>query len=436
MYKNILTLLIVSFLINNSYEEEEKFIEQKIFIENQNPFINITIGDQKNKKFLISLLSPFIITYPNEGKDFRYNKTSKSFKNKTINSNVIISGKSTNISIGEENFIFNNTNVINLDFGISTQSESTIDSSAGVYGLMRDVNGFKNLNENHTFLNQLLNKKLISKKIFSIGAYYNQKGELLNESNLILGKFPEQYKDDKKLFSCPLINDSNSNNFFDCKISSISFENITNNQNDDDDDGINEIESNETMKIIGRFAEEGIKPIILPSWIFEKFKEYFIDQKKCKFYLNIIDCKGNPDVIKNINISIIINNYKFTFNSKSVWNNGILNFICDNSNGSTIILSGAFLGNFYRIYDVDNKKIYFSDINNLISRYIRYYYDEKRETIIWVIIICSSAILLTICIVIVLLLSKGRGKDLEENVKKVSFRDTKNEEDKDEDNLL
>ena len=83
----------------------------------------------------------------------------------------------------------------------------------------------QNLKDNNIFLNQLIEKQLISKKIFYIEPYFKG-NKILSESNIIIGKFPDKF--DKKLPFCILKENSK---YYDCPISNVSLEIKDNNMN-------------------------------------------------------------------------------------------------------------------------------------------------------------------------------------------------------------
>ena len=76
-------------LFFNLTNEEDKFIEYTITL-NSSAFIDVNIGGQENKPFLISLSSPTIIAFPPvENNTNKYNKELGSFKSSNITSQIV-----------------------------------------------------------------------------------------------------------------------------------------------------------------------------------------------------------------------------------------------------------------------------------------------------------------------------------------------------------
>ena len=339
-YYLFILFYLFSFLFLTSYQEEQKYIEHEINIEDNNPCISLTIGGQENKNFYISLFMPLIITFEKDGGDFseyRYDPNEGEFKSKNITKRVpFFNGKDIGFTIGEENLIINNNNQ-SISIG-TTKEINPPQKIAGVYGLIRGFEGVEDLDTNYVYLNQLKNLNLISKKIFYIAPYYKN-NELLQKSKIMIGKIPTEF--DKKLKELPFcsFNESKSKNYYDCIISSITFEDTSNNDKD-------KKAYNIQKKIIGRFEEGNIQETHLPISFLEDFKKYFVEEKNCSFENNEINCSNQKDVLKNVNVSLIINNYKFILNNKSTWNsNGALFFKFTQDENMALLMS-SFLGNY------------------------------------------------------------------------------------------
>ena len=179
--------------------------------------------------------------------------------------------------------------------------------------------------------------------------------------------------------------------------------------------------------IIAVFEERSIQPIYLPKSLYKKFKDYF-NNKNCSCDEKKIVC--DTSIKESINISLVINNYKFILNPEYVWNNGQLNFVF-NRKDNIVILSSGFTGYYHRIYDNYNQKIYFSDENgNIISLRNK----KNNDIIYWAIYLSASGLILIISIIIIIIGIKKWKRNLEEEVNSISFqkqRDEDNENEKD-----
>ena len=156
--------------------------------------------------------------------------------------------------------------------------------------------------------------------------------------------------------------------------------------------------------------EEGeIKTNSIPYFYYEKyFKEYFIDEKKCTFDDSRIKCTNKLDFIENTNISIILGDYQFILSPESAWDGDKLNFVFSKENITR--LSSSFLGNYYRIYDINEEKIYFSEVDGNIVLF------NPNVTLVWVIIVLIVFLVLVICIIISILLTRTKNDKSEDNV--------------------
>lgn len=423
MKKYLNITLFFGFLILLSYEE--KLIEKDIYIKNDKyPCVNLNIGNQDNKNFLISLLYPITWTFPYNNQDYRYNKeNSKTYNSQNQTYSITYENKEYNATIDEENFKFDSNNVT-LNFSVVVNESIKAPETAGILGLSKGPGLTKNFNNEYLFLNQLAEKNLISNKNIYIEPYYKNH-KLLNQSKIIIGSIPNKYDGDNKnkLPFCEL--DKESKDFYKCNISGFIIENIK-----DETTYYNKFEDED--KILAVMEEGEIKTNSIPYHYYEKnFKEYFIDEKKCTFDDSRIKCINNLDVIKNTNISIILGDYQFILSPESAWDSDELNFVFSKENITR--LSSSFLGNYYRIYDINEEKIYFSEVDGNIVLF------NPDVTVVWIIIVIIVFFVLVICIIISILLTRTKNKkDLDEKVKTTSFKDDGNEcdEKKGDNNLL
>ena len=421
-------LIVLIFIF--SYEAEENYIEQKIYINNQSdikniyPYINVTIGSKANQRLLISLFSPIIISFSNNEKE-QINET-EIIDNKYKIWNILNNDDEfLEFNIYKDNFKLNEKKEINLDYGVmNIDINKEVD---GLCGLLPWSKGIENFNETNIFLNQLYAQKFISKKVIYISPYYKD-DKLLKEAQLMIGKIPDEFEKNKnKMPNCSIV-DSNEFGYFDCNISGIIFEDKNKTKNE------NKYMLNDIEYTIGIFIESNIQSISLPNKIFHYFEDYFITNKQCLFINNKINCKDKSEVINNTNISFILNDYKFKLNSKAFWNNnGELN-IEFQRNDNIGILTSLFTGNYHRIYDFEEKKIFFEIGNNSESVKDD---EEKSDTAIWIVIIIILFVLLSVSIFLVLLLSRTKDKkNLNEKINEISFKDDSREtkESKDSEN--
>ena len=413
MYYFQIYLIVSVFIL--SLETEENYIDGKIYINNKSyinniyPHIKVSIGKKANERLLISLFSPIIISFSNNEKE-QINETEIiDNKYKIWNPLNYLNDEFLEFNISKDNFKLNGKNEINLDYGVMNFSTDINEEVDGLCGLLPWSKGFENFNEKNIFLNQLYAQKVISKKIIYISPYYKDE-KLLNEAQLMIGKIPDEFEKKKnKMPNCSIVN-LNELGYFDCNISGIIFEDKEKTKKE------NKYMLNDTERTIGIFIESSIQPISLPNTIFHYFEEYFITNKQCHLINNKINCNNKPDVINNTNISFILNDYKFTLNSKAFWNNnGELN-IEFQRNDNFGILTSLFTINYHRIYDFEEKKIFF-EIDNKKD-------EEKSDTTIWIVIVIILFMLLFISIFLVILLSRTKDKkDLDEKIRNISFTD-------------
>ena len=174
--------------------------------------------------------------------------------------------------------------------------------------------------------------------------------------------------------------------------------------------------------------EEGqIEPISIPKSLFKKLEAYF-KEKNCAIKKNTIDCSNKPDIMNKTNIKFKIDKYDFQF---AIWKNEKFNLkVNDDANDESIILTSEFTGNYARVYDIDNNKIFFSDFGGYTSK--------NKETSPLVIVLISVGGLLLIGIIvaiIVICVQRAKGKNLTTKVNTISFTADKNDDD-DEESLL
>mgnify|MGYP002626097326 CR=1 FL=1 len=375
IYNLIINLLFLSYSLIEVICEEDKYIEKTIYIEDGYPFIKLNISGQGEKKFYLSLLFPTIVAYPNNGsQDYRFN----SAINETFNDiNISLSVKdsrsnfSYDLEVGEAPISLNNNDIV---FNISVLKNHNLDGQfAGIFGLNRGVDG----NKFDTLIEQLFNKKLISKKLFYIGPYY-QEEELKKESKLVIGKIPDSIKKYFDSFSnCSLVSNS-----YKCNISEFSFGKPNKKPNSNKRPFSKDIYIN--------FVEGKIDKTILPVSLIEYFLTNINRSKKknnCNIDGNTINCPKNIE-----NVSFLINKQEFKLSS--IWENKTLYFN-SNINNDTIIM-GSELGNFHRIYDIGENRIYFLDKDSFDKAV-----SEEKENKIWVFIIIISTLLLLLCIIII-----------------------------------
>ena len=378
-------------------------IEKEIIIEGNNPFVKMKIGNQKDKKLLISFSSPSIITFP-KVKD-------SSFVPKNGTGKIKFKSKELKFKIEKGNFTLNDKmNNISISFGSMEEHPeltSEINGFDGILGLSK-----KEMNDSfnkETFLSQLIAKKYISKKIVYIGLYYNNTGKLQEKSKIKIGEFPEEFKD-VNMHSIPLIENKDGLGY-DCSISDLIIE-----------DKLNQTKDNKTYN--ARIEEGQLEPISIPKSLFEFFKNHF--SKKCTTENYNIIC-SNETIRNSTNIKFKIKDSNFQLGS--IWDGKKLNlkFI----DGNTIILTSEFTGNYHRIYDGNENKIFFSDFRGYSSK-------KKSNDILKIALIAGGALLIIAIIVIfiVVCVQRAKGKNLKDKVNTISFKaDTKEEED-DEESLL
>ena len=384
-------------LVDLSYANS---IEKDITIEGNNPFVKMKIGNH-DKKFLISFSSPLIITFPKEKGSSFVPISSKSIK-------YIFKSKELNLKMGKDNFTLSD-NIKDISFNISSL-EGSIPFENEMKD-MKDYDGILGLNkseidifQHETFLKQLIAKKYISKKIIYIAPYYNLEGKLNDKSRIKIGEFPKEFKKEI-MHEIPL---NSKNGGFEFNISDLFIE-----------DNLNKTNVNRTF--IARIEEGLLEPISFPNSLFKTFENHF-RQRNCTINKNNIHCSNKTDILKKTNIKFKIN--KSLYQLGSIWKDGNLNikFI----EGESIILTSEFTGNYDRVYDEEENKIFFSDFGGYKPKISAGY------LIIVLISIGSFFIIAFIVIIIVVCINLARGKNLKNKVNSISFS---NQEDGEEELL-
>lgn len=367
---------------------QDKFIEKKITIDDNNIYINISVGEWGNKPFLISLYSPMILVFPaNDNNTTRYNNTLGNDTSKNNISHILgPTNEYFNFIVKDGiNIIFDENTEGNFNIGIIEGTNSNLNNNTelfGLFGLMRNFSNINNITISNFFLKQLKEQNLASNQIIYISNYYKN-NKLLKEAKLMIGKFPEKFDNEIKkkedLPFCYIYNNVSSINYFDCQISDIYIDEKIDNKEKSSSIQI------DSYPLIGRFVEGDLQPIHLPEKLYDDFTKFFVNEKGCQ---NINNSQIVCNNIDNLNISIVMNKFKFILNKKTAWtdngDNSTLNFVFDRNDNITILTSN-FLGNFHRIYDNEKKKIYFVPVDNNIIKVTNIIW--KYLTIIEIVII-------------------------------------------------
>ena len=342
--------------------KSENSIEFKIEISDSYPTISLDIGNQKSRKLLLSHYTPMILTFPYQNIPNHYDNANSL----TYNPSDIIT-QIPNINYGKENYIvmlsdesftINNNLNLSLKFGaITNENFKCPDSSAGLSGLIRNTEGLFNLENKYLLINQLYEQKKISQKLFYIALYYKN-NELLSESKIILGSYPQELKLNELPY-CDLDN-TYSKNYFDCRLDEIIIEDV---------DNTTRVQTYKERHIVARFEEGNIQPNQLPYYLYPTFKDIFITKNGCEEKDGIFDCSKKPEVIKNFKVSYVFGKYKYLMNADSIWSQNKFNFRFPKETGDNFVrLFSSFSGNFHRIYSMDDQRVYYSGINNNIIK--------------------------------------------------------------------
>lgn len=390
----LFNLLVI--LVNFSYC---LIIERDINLDGNNPYVKMKIGNQTEKKLLISFLSPYIITFSNgnsQSSDPNDQNTKFTYKSNVLNLikrkvNLSLNGKDSNNSISIYEY---------------SKSIDGMEKLEGILGLYRNGN---NNSKYETFLNELSNNRYISKKIIYIAPYYKD-GKINNKSKIEIGEFPKEIK--KEEMHAISLEGKDS---YECKISDVII-----------GDNHNKINANESFS--AKFEEGQIEPISFPKKLFETFKKFFNNCTNNKDTFSI-DCSNKTDIIKNTNINFKIGDKEFKVGS--IWDGEKLKFKFTDDN--SIILTSEFTGYYDRVYDAEENKIYLSDFGGHKAK--KNGEDNKLPIII---ILCVSALLLIVVIVVIIVVcvNKAKGNDLSKKVTSISFKDDQKEEDDDDESLL
>ena len=405
----------------------------KIEIANNNPTITFDFGEQKNKKLLISLYTPMILAFPYQSNNNHYNPSNSATyystgKNAQMPS-IRPGEEDYKPLISKELFSISDNLKLNLTFGVITKEDFQCPpTAAGVSGLIRGTNGFKNLENKLLLINQLYDQKIISKRLFYLAPYYKD-NNLLSELNLMIGSHPQELNVNELPY-CDL-DDTHNENHFDCRLDGVII--------DDSDNAVSRHIKIKDKHIIARFEEGGIQMNILPNYLYSDFKEILVNKKGCKEINSTFDCSGVSEAVKNFKISYVFGKYKYTFNTASIWNNNkfFFKFDYNKDEENIIIVFSTFSGNFHRIYNMDDKRIYFSGFNNHIVKLEDNEENNKDDNVkIWKILFLISIIVLVVVIivfVIIIITRKNHNSDLQ-NIAKVCFKDET--EDNNQKNLL
>ena len=418
---NMMNLLV---LIKSPLNEENKFIEEMIKIEDKYPYVYINVGEKENVPLYISLYTPHILLFPKDNNPIRYDyTTSKTYVDKNITTEMSHPQNpktKIKIRISSETFKYENNNY-NFTFSIiDGQKKAGPDNVGGVYGILRDVDKFENITKDVLLLEQLYKKNLINKKIFYISNFFDGDNSL-NQAKLLIGKIPEEFdgENKKKLPFCSF-DDTFSKNYYDCKLGGFIFEETNNNIS-------YSIKIDERKTIIGRFEEGNIQQHQMPLSLFPEFKKYFIDKKGCKLTENKDSIICEEESTRNIKISFVFNGYKFILNKESTWHGKEINFVF-NQEQDTIILLSAFLGNYHRIYDLEDKKMYFSSVQNNIIKINNNSSDNGKKPddnntkTIWIIVgSIGGVIVIGVILFVIITVTKKKNKSYIDEVQKVSF---------------
>lgn len=210
-----------------------------------------------------------ILTFPYNNVSAHYDKSNSStYKPLDIIAqmpNINAGQEDYKVMISDEHFTINNNLNLSLKFGaIINENFKCPDSSAGVSGLIRNTEGFLNLDNRYLLINQLYEQKKISQKLFYIAPYYKDT-QLLSESKLILGSYPKELNL-RELPYCNLDN-TYSKNYLDCRLDEIIIE---------DGDNTTREPVYKGRHIVARFEEGSIQPNQLPYYLYPTFKEILI----------------------------------------------------------------------------------------------------------------------------------------------------------------
>jgi hypothetical protein len=378
----------------------------------------------KELKLIISLSSPLIILKEdnnNRGNSSEYLHLSNVYTLFNYDKT-----NTTNFSIQTSNDIFQfNSYEENFTYGLMIDQKELKENfnlnEFGLYGLAREQQIESEELRHLSHLNQLCEKDLIfHRKIIYIKPYYKN-GTLLKDSAISIGKFPDEFvKNKTKLPSCRFR--KNHPKYYTCEITDI----ILKNKNSEE-----KIQM-KNLNIKARFEEGKFSKINLPSRLFKNFSEFFEGQN-CTIDNNskTIYCDEKSEKY-NIIFSLIMNQYEFVINNtNALWDKeSFLNMEFNMQENNTAILTSGFSGNYHRIYDNFNERIYFSDVDGNIK------FPKKIKSnakMYWVIYLIISGALLVIGLVVIIIVWTTTKKSIEQEVTSISFQQKRNEEDDDDD---
>ena len=391
--KNFLFLLLfinlISFIL--SIEEEEKYEEKIIYFPIELKFkafyTNIYIGEPLQKAKLpldqeMNILWADLSGYHRENSvtskiindtaiSFRYNR----FYGKTISDKICLRN---NIDINK-NEIVNNTNDIVLDdfWFIMVGHIRGYDNRVGGLGL-----AYKFADERYSLIHQLKEKNIINHLNYGfipsllINSYEHDENDktnindtLSNNKNkdgiVFFGGVPKVYIANKYRYNCKL---TEKYNFWSCELSHIFIGEINKYNNSK-----NLYFENNNYAYFNAADRRILAPKDFMSFLkINYFQEELLNQD-CKYYLYghnyIFECKCELKD-KFPNISLIFDNYKYTFTSSELfieYGGGLCHFLIqDNSLRSDNFLLGApFMSKFISNFDYETKYISFYTENKL-----------------------------------------------------------------------
>ena len=424
----IATLYIFSIIFISNCKTNKKFINHTIkFYNDVNnneiiPYITMKKGD-KELKFIISLSSPLIILKEdnsNSGDNSEYLNLSNVYtlfnydKTNTANFSIQTSNDIFHFDSYDENFTYGQMitpKELNENFNLD---------EFGLYGLSREQQIEIEKLYHLSHLNQLYEKNLIShRKIIYIKPYYKN-GVLLEDSAISIGKFPDEFvKNKTKLPSCRFRR--NHPNYYTCEITDI----ILKNKNTEEKFQM------ENLNIKARFEEGKISKINLPSRLFKNFSQFFKEQN-CTIYNDskTIYCDEKSEKY-NIIFSIVMNQFEFVINNNNtLWDKeSFLNMEFNMQENNIAILTSGFSGNYHRIYDNFNQRIYFSDEDGNI----KFPHKINEAKMYWVIYLIISGALLVIGLVVIIIVWTTTKKNILQEVTSISFQQKRVEEVDDDD---
>ena len=96
------------------------------------------------------------------------------------------------------------------------------------------------------------------------------------------------------------------------------------------------------------------------------------------------------------------------------------------------LLMSSFLGNYHRIYDVDNKKIYFSYVESSKNGDNGNTTNNSNIILYLILIIIGSILLISFAtFIVILIITKRKGSNLENKINSISFSNENKEKEED-----